>query len=108
MSGVDVLGVKDVSEQLQAVDESWAGAGEIGGGVDGDHAVGSAGGEAIGEGHGPLAGSGGVISAGHDDGYVGLGGDDDIPVEGLGWFAGHAENGIAPATLDYRRGPVPR
>jgi hypothetical protein len=98
--------VEEGSEELDAVDEAGAGAGEVGGGVDGPD-LGPRGGEVLEDGPRLRDGAGEVVAAGHEDGDVGAGCADGVPVELARGLAGAAEHLGAAGCGDHVGHPVP-
>ena len=74
--------MQHVPEQLEALDQARAGAGEVRGRVDGDHAARSQRREPVAEVVGLLCGTLGVVAARHDDHDLGAGGLDVLGMPG--------------------------
>ena len=100
--------MQDVGEQLQPVDDSRSGAGEVGGRVDGDDLAGADRAQLLDVHLGLTVGDLGVVAARHHQHDVGRDGGDLLPAALLGVLAGQAEHVVTAGEPDQLRGPVAR
>ena len=100
------VGVQDVGEQLEPVDEPRAGPREVRRGVDRDDAPGAERPQPVREQRGLLVRARRVVAARHADDDLGLGGGDHLPGRVSRVLAGEAEHVLAARHLDELRRPV--
>ena len=98
--------VQDVGEQLEALDQARAGAGEVAGGVDRDDAAGAERRQLLGVRLGLLERALGVVAARHHDHDLRLRGPHLVPRSLLRVLAGPAEHVEPARVLDQLRRPV--